>query len=49
MQPLTINMCFKLCSDGDGIDSIAKCLKNLGETGLRPPPGGAQAAAKVTS
>ena len=41
-------MVFKLNSEGEGRLNIAKCLINRGVTGLRPPPGGAQAAAMVT-
>ena len=36
-------------SDGVGRQNIEKCLIILGVTGLRPPPGGAQAAQMVTS
>ena len=42
-------MVFRLNSEGDGKQSIPKCRINRGVTGLRPPPGGAQAAAIVTS
>jgi len=42
-------MVLRLNSDGDGRENIAKCLMNRGVTGFLPPPGGAQAAAIVTS
>ena len=42
-------MALRLVSDGCGRQNIAKCRRNLGVTGLRPPPGGAQAAQIVTS
>jgi hypothetical protein len=46
---LTMNMCLRLCSEGEGIVNIAKCRINLGVTLFLPPPGGAHAAANVTS
>ena len=45
----TLNMTFRLTSDGDGMQNMLKWRMNLGVTGLRPPPGGAQAAQMVTS
>lgn len=42
-------MTFKVDSFGDGINNIPKCLTNRGVNGLRPPPGGAQAAHITTS
>ena len=40
---------FKLISEGVGRQNIEKCRIILGVIGLRPPPGGAQAAHIVTS
>ncbi len=37
-------MCLRLCSDGAGMQSIAKCRRKRGVTGFLPPPGGAHAA-----
>lgn len=42
-------MCLRLCSDGGGRQSMLKCRMKRGVTGLRPPPGGAQAAQIVMS
>ena len=46
---LTINICLRLCSEGGGIVNMAKWRNSLGVVLFLPPPGGAQAAAKVTS
>ena len=46
---LTVNICLRLISDGTGIDSMLKWRMKRGETGFRPPPGGAQAAQIVIS
>ena len=46
---LTVKMALRLTSEGEGRQNMAKCLMSLGVTGLRPPPGGAQAAQIVTS
>jgi hypothetical protein len=37
------------CSDNSGIQTILKCLNNLGVTGFLPPIGGAHAVMKLTS
>ena len=46
---LTLKICLRLCSEGVGKHRIVKWRMNLGVMGLRPPPGGAQAAAMVIS
>ena len=42
-------MALRETSEGDGRENMAKWRINRGVTGLRPPPGGAQAAHIVTS
>lgn len=46
---LTVKICLRPCSDGVGRHSMVKWRMNRGVTGLRPPPGGAHAAAMVIS
>ena len=46
---LTLKICLRLCSEGVGRHSMLKWRMKRGVTGLRPPPGGAQAAAIVMS
>ncbi len=46
---LTLKICLRLCSEGVGRHSMLKWRMNRGVTGLRPPPGGAHAAAMVIS
>ena len=46
---LTLKIKPKLISDGGGRQNMLKCLINRGVMGLRPPPGGAQAAVIITS
>ena len=45
---LTVKIAFMLTSEGGGRANMAKCLRNREVMGLRPPPGGAQAAIIVT-
>ena len=45
----TWKICFRLCSEGIGRQSMLKCRMKRGVTGLRPPPGGAHADTIVTS
>lgn len=42
-------MCSKVNYFKSGTENILKCLKNLGVTSLRPPPGEAQALIYVIS
>mmetsp|Transcript_8700 Transcript_8700/g.26129 ORF Transcript_8700/g.26129 Transcript_8700/m.26129 type:complete len:209 (+) Transcript_8700:8249-8875(+) len=42
-------MVLRARSSGFGIANMAKCRTNRGDTGLRPPPGGAHPAIRVTS
>lgn len=46
---LTLKICLRLLSDGVGRHRMLKWRMKRGVTGLRPPPGGAQAAAMVMS
>lgn len=46
---VTLKIALRETSEGEGSENMAKCLMNRGVTGLRPPPGGAQAAHIVTS
>lgn len=46
---LTLKICLRLCSEGMGRHNMLKWRMNRGVTGLRPPPGGAHAAAIVIS
>lgn len=46
---LTLKICLRLCSEGVGRHSMLKWRMNRGVTRLRPPPGGAHAAAMVIS
>ena len=46
---LTLKIAFSDTSDGEGTENMEKCLMKRGVTGLRPPPGGAQAAQMVIS
>ena len=45
----TLKMCLRVWSEEVGIENMLKWRMNRGVTGLRPPPGGAQAAQIVTS
>lgn len=45
----TLKITFKENSFGGGISNIPKKRTNRGVRGLRPPPGGAQAAVIITS
>ncbi len=46
---IAVKIALRLTSEGEGMQSMAKCRMKRGVTGLRPPPGGAQAAQRVTS
>ena len=47
--PLTMNICLRFTSLGDGIHNMLKWRNIRGDTGFLPPPGGAHAALRVTS
>lgn len=49
LRTVYLKIPFRESSIGAGINSMAKCLTNLGVNGFLPPPGGAHATVKTTS